>query len=271
MLLAECGTGGNEGKGGPPAWVPLPSSREHRPEPARLWRVSEFVTHRGAMSAAKLEALREALLSSRFVARSPLMGTFQSSRGFALIFTEAGRAKLEERFPFLRDYLALVMDPASSRGLLPWRERLLGPRKERRRPNAFYVNLLLLEPGRGVGRHIDATLQEPSGVPGATPEHVSVLYLNVPEGAKGGALVLSRGAQASGQVRPRPGMLVHFRGDLTHEVQPFTGGPEGAQRASLVCEQYAFEPEALARLPEFRIQSKAGFAAYLQEHRERGT
>jgi hypothetical protein len=233
--------------------------------------VSEFVTHRGAMSAAKLEALREALLSSRFVARSPLMGTFQSSRGFALIFTEAGRAKLEERFPFLRDYLALVMDPASSRGLLPWRERLLGPRKERRRPNAFYVNLLLLEPGRGVGRHIDATLQEPSGVPGATPEHVSVLYLNVPEGAKGGALVLSRGAQASGQVRPRPGMLVHFRGDLTHEVQPFTGGPEGAQRASLVCEQYAFEPEALARLPEFRIQSKAGFAAYLQEHHERGT
>lgn len=223
------------------------------------------------MSTTRLEALREALLASRFVARSPLMGTFQGSRGFALIFTEAGRAKLEERFPFLRDYLALVLEPASWRGLLPWKERLLGPGRERRRPNAYYVNLLLLEPGRGVGRHIDATLQEPSGVPGATPEHVSVLYLNVPEGARGGALVLSRGARPAGEVLPRPGMLVHFRGDLTHEVRPFSGGPEGALRASLVCEQYAFEPAALARLPGFRIQSKAGFAAYLEAHRERDT
>ncbi|WP_257450628.1 2OG-Fe(II) oxygenase [Archangium lipolyticum] len=233
--------------------------------------MSEYVTHRNAMPGAGLESLRKALLSSRFVARSPLMGTFQSSRGFAFIFTETGRAKLEERFPFIRDYLELVMDPASWRGLLPWRERLFGPRKERRRPNAFYLNLLLVEPGRGVGRHIDATLQEPSGVPGATPEHVSVLYLNVPEGAKGGALVLSRDSEPLGEVHPKPGLVVHFRGDLTHEVQPFTGGGEGALRASLVCEQYAFEPEALARLPEFRIQSKAGFAAYLEEHRERGT
>ncbi|MFL5356905.1 2OG-Fe(II) oxygenase [Archangium sp.] len=233
--------------------------------------MSEYVTHRSALTGPKLEALREALLSSRFVARSPLMGTFQSSRGFAFIFTDVGRAKLEERFPFLRDYLALAMDPASSRGLLPWRERLFGSKQERRRPNAFYLNLLLLEPGRSVGRHIDATLQEPSGVPGATPEHVSVLYLNVPEGAKGGALVFSRGQRPAGEVRPKPGKLVHFRGDLTHEVRPFTGGPENALRASLVCEQYAFEPEVLARLPELRIQSKAGFAAYLEEHRARGT
>ena len=210
-------------------------------------------------------------LSSRFVARSPLMGTFQGSRGFAVIFTEAGRATAEERFPFLRDYLAQVLEPRSWRGLLPWRERLWGPRPERRLPNAFYVNLLLLAEGRGVGRHIDATLQEPSGMPGATPEHVSVLYLDVPQGARGGALVLSRGQLPRGEVRPKPGMLVHFRGDLTHEVLPFTGGPEGALRASLVCEQYAFPPEALARLPSFRIQSKAGFAAYLDEHRARGS
>jgi hypothetical protein len=233
-------------------------------------RVSEYVTHRGVLPKGALESLRGTLLSSRFVARSPLTGTFQGSRGFALIFTEEGRATLEERFPFLRDYLAQVMEPRSWRGLLPWRERLLGPRPERRRPNAFYLNLLLLEAGRSVGRHIDATLQEPSGVPGATPEHVSVLYLSVPEGAEGGALVLSRGQLALGEVRPRPGMLVHFRGDLTHEVRPFTGGPEGALRASLVCEQYAFAPEALARLPAFRIQSKAGFSAYLEEHRTRG-
>ncbi len=231
--------------------------------------MSEYVTHRNALTGVRLESLRDALLSSRFVARSPLTGMFQGSRGFAFIFTEAGRDTLEGRFPFLREYLALVMDPASSRGLLPWRERLFGPRPERRKPNAFYLNLLLLEPGRGVGSHIDATLQEPSGVPGATPEHVSVLYINVPERVKGGALVFARDDKPVGKVRPRPGMLVHFRGDLTHEVQPFTGGGEGALRASLVCEQYAFEPKALTRLPEFRIQSKAGFAAYLEEHRQR--
>ncbi len=36
-------------------------------------------------------------------------------------------------------------------------------------------------------------------------------------------------------------------------------------------EQYAFGPEALARIPTFRIQSKAGFAAYLHAHRDRET
>jgi hypothetical protein len=232
--------------------------------------VSEYVTHREALPRERLEALREALLASRFIARSQLMGTFSNSRGFAFIFTEAGRATLEQRFPFLGDYLARVMDPAGVRGLLPWRERLLGPRPERRRPNAFYLNLLLLGAGQGVGRHIDATLQGPSGVPGAVPQHVSVLYLHVPRGMRGGALRLAHEDVPVGEVRPRQGLLVHFKGHLQHDVEPFTGGAEGELRASLVCEQYAFEPEALARLPAFRVQSKAGFAAYLDDHRERG-
>ncbi|MFP2927503.1 2OG-Fe(II) oxygenase [Pyxidicoccus sp. 3LG] len=197
------------------------------------------------------------------------MGTFRASRGFAFIFTHEGRATLEARFPFLSCYLARVLDPRSAHGLLPWRERLFGARSERPVPNAFYLNLLLLDAGTAVGRHIDATLQEPSGVPGATPRHVSVLYLQVPEGVKGGALHLLRDDAPVGRVRPRPGLLVHFRGDLQHEVEPFTGGDEGAQRASLVCEQYCFPPEALARIPAFRIQSKAGFAAYLDSQRER--
>lgn len=221
------------------------------------------------MTGPRIEALRKALLSSRFVATSPLTGSFQASRGFAFVFTEEGQTTLLDRFPFLSDYLSLVTDPATTRGLLPWRERLFGPREDRPRPNAFYINLLLLEAGKSVGRHIDATLQEPSGVKGAVPQHVSVLYLEVPPKAQGGALHLLRKDESVGKVRPRPGLLVQFRGDLQHEVQPFTGGPEGALRASLVCEQYAFEPEALARIPAFQIQSKAGFAAYLDAHRDR--
>ncbi|MGE6759866.1 2OG-Fe(II) oxygenase [Corallococcus interemptor] len=229
----------------------------------------EYVTHRDAMPRAELEALGDALLGSRFVARSPLMGTFRASRGFAFIFTCEGRATLEARFPFLSVYLRRILDDDTARGLLPWTQRWFGGRDTRPRPNAFYLNLLLLDAGTPVGRHIDATLQEPSGVPDATPEHVSVLYLRVPRGAKGGALRLLRDNQLQGEVRPRPGLLVHFRGNLQHEVQAFTGGPEGALRASLVCEQYAFADDVLARLPAFRIQSKAGFSAYLEAQRER--
>jgi hypothetical protein len=72
-----------------------------------------------------------------------------------------------------------------------------------------------------------------------------------------------------GQVRPRPGALVHFRGDLQHEVAPLScpaepaPGVEGALRVSLVLEQYAFSPAARARLPELEVQSKAGFQAFL--------
>jgi hypothetical protein len=230
--------------------------------------VSEYITHGQALPEARRDALWNALVASRFVARNPLIGMFQGSRGFSFIFTEAGRATLEERFPFLRDYLALVGEPERWRGLRPgWTPRSWW---KRRVPNAFYLNLLLLEPGQGVGRHIDVSLRVPSGDPEAAPEHVSVLYLSVPPGITGGALVLSRGERRVGEIHPSPGMLVHFRGDLTHEVQPFTGGPEGALRASLVCEQYAFEPDVLTRLPTFSIRSKAGFAAYLEEHRERG-
>lgn len=231
--------------------------------------MSAYITHRHPLPPGELEALRGALLGSRFVARSPLMGTFQGSRGFALIFTREGRPALEARFPFLAPYLARVLEPGSARGLLSWRERLFGGRHARPEPNAFYLNLLLLDAGMGVGRHIDATLQGPSGVPDATPRHVSVLYLQVPPGARGGALRLLEDNRPLGEVRPRPGLLVHFQGHLQHEVQPFIGARDDTQRASLVCEQYVFPPEALARLPPFRIQSKAGFAAYLDSQRER--
>jgi hypothetical protein len=230
----------------------------------------EYVILRDALPRAELEALGDALLGSRFVARSPLMGTFRASRGFSFIFTQEGRATLEERFPFLSAYLRCILDGDSASRLPPKPRRWFDLRaRASPRPNAWYVNLLLLGAGTPVGRHIDATLQEPSGVKGATPEHVSVLYLRVPPDIEGGALRLYREHESRGQVLPEAGMLLHFRGDLAHEVQPFQGGPEGALRASLVCEQYALSRRAVARIPAFRIQSKAGFSAYLEAQRER--
>ena len=67
---------------------------------------------------------------------------------------------------------------------------------------------------------------------------------------------------------PEANAVLHFRGDLAHEVCAFEAGP-GALRASLVIEQYHFGPDALERLPEFQLESRAGFGAYLKHHADR--
>jgi hypothetical protein len=96
---------------------------------------------------------------------------------------------------------------------------------------------------------------------------VSVLYLSVPPRRAGGELRLYREQTRVGVIAPQPGTLLHFRGALLHEVTPLEGSPEGALRASLVCEQYHLPQPALERLAPLQVQSKAGFAAYLTERR----
>ena len=93
-----------------------------------------------------------------------------------------------------------------------------------RLPNAWYLNVLLVGEGGNVGPHTDATLAGPAGVPGATPQVVSVLYLRVPD-CRGGELVLAREGRIKGVVQPSEGALLHFRGDL-----PSRGAPGGAGR-----------------------------------------
>ena len=105
-------------------------------------------------------------------------------------------------------------------------------------------------------------------MPAATPEVVSVLYLSVPK-QSGGELVLVRNGKIKGVVFPTEGGLLHFRGDLPHEVRPVEDSSQ-VQRASLVIEQYRFDDAALARLPRFRLDSRAGFAAYLEHHQQQG-
>jgi len=202
----------------------------------RPWKVI-----RDVFTAAEVAAIREPLLASPLVGRSTLGGSFRASRGFAITFHGAGRAKLEARFPYIAPFLAKAISAG------------------RRKPNAWYLNLLLVPAGAGVGRHVDGTLRGPSGDETAVPRVVSVLYLSAP----GGPLVLSRGVKELGRVQPREGMMVHFDGDLDHAVEPFAGD---GTRASLVLEQYRFGPEALERLPELKVDSRAGFKAYLDAH-----
>jgi hypothetical protein len=212
-----------------------------------------------ALPRADFESLRDALLASPLVGRSTLGGPFKSSRGFAVIFQAAGLPKVVERFPELGHYLPTILGEPGARALLPfWR------RRPPRVPNAWYLNVLLVAEGGSVGRHVDATLRGPAEAPDATPELVSVLYLHVPP-ANGGALKLYDGPRLLRAVQPVANSVVHFRGELAHEVCAFEGAP-AELRASLVVEQYHFGPEALARLPTFQLDSRAGFAAHLEAH-----
>ena len=223
----------------------------------------EFSYIRAALPPDQLAPIRDALLSSPFVAKTTLNGLFDHSRGFAISFKDAGRAALAQRFPSLANYFSRVLGEPAVRAVQSWWGRL------RRHPvvipNAWYLNLLLVGEGGKVGPHKDGTLANPAGVPGATPEVVSVLYLHVPRRA-GGELVLAREGRLKGVVVPSTGGLLHFKGDLLHEVRPVEGVTDGSPRASLVIEQYHFAEDALARLPDFQLDSRAGFGVFLEHH-----
>ncbi len=204
-------------------------------------------------------ALREALLTSPLVGRSTLAGPFQSSRGFGVTFRDEGRARVCERFSSLAPYFDLVLGAPAVRALTPWWRRA-----PTRIPNAWYLNVLLVSAGGTVARHVDATLRKPSGRDDAVPEAVSVLYLSVPA-ARGGELCLWKGIHRVAILKPKENALVHFNGALAHEVCAFEAEGD-AVRASLVIEQYHFAPEVLAALPDFKLESRAGFEAHLTHH-----
>lgn len=226
-----------------------------------------YVEDRRAFSVDEVDALARALLSSPLVGASTLVGGFHESRGFAFTFTRAGEPSLRARAPVLAPYLDRALDPDRRRGLVPfWRRRSTTLRE----CNAFYLNLLVVPRGGRVGRHVDATLRAPAGVDGLVPAAVSVAYLVVPTGVAGGRLLLDDDGKPRAAIRPRAGSLVVFDGALAHQVEPFTGGPPGAVRASLVCEQYVVPDDALARLPALKVHSKAGFGAYLEDAAGRG-
>lgn len=222
----------------------------------------EFCFTSGALPGGSFQALKESLLSSPLVGASTLSGPFEASRGFACTFKAPGRARVTDRFPALAPHLDRVLGEPAVRALTPWWKRTLS-----RVPNCWYLNVLLVSAGGTVGRHLDVTLRKPAGEADALPELVSVLYLGVPS-AKGGDLRIYDGATPVARIFPEENAVVHFRGDLAHEVCAFEG-TGGALRASLVIEQYHFAPATLGRLADFQLDSRAGFGAYLKHHADR--
>jgi hypothetical protein len=218
-----------------------------------------------AMNSETLYQLRDALLQHHLVGSSPLKGTFESTRGFAVTFTKKGIPDLLKRFPFLSPFLDTVDLDLGMGNLEPWYRRF----QAQPIPNAFYMNLLLVPTGAAVGRHIDATLRPQVKIEGLIPMKVSVLWLQVPDEMSGGALNLYRGERWVASIQPREGMLAHFRGELGHEVTEVSA-EEGLSplRASLVCEQYCIPEEAADTLPPLHIKTNAGFQAQLADASE---
>ncbi|MBE9137145.1 2OG-Fe(II) oxygenase [Nodosilinea sp. LEGE 07088] len=189
-----------------------------------------------AFSTAYLHNLRGGIQACRYFATNNLNRDFVATKGFSVVFTRSGRTEVERQFPFFKPYL--------DRALLP-------------DCNAFYLNPLLLNQGSRVDPHIDRSLRsycktiEP-------PDQVSVLYVQVPADLSSGELVLQQGRRRVAQIRPQPGLLLHFQGDLTHSINAMVSG---GSRLSLVCEQYALDAKELEDIPGFLIESRAIAAA----------
>ncbi|KFE66752.1 2OG-Fe(II) oxygenase [Hyalangium minutum] len=206
------------------------------------FRLQTFVHRKPeALPVETVEAIRAAILGSPLMGDTTLNDAFSGTYGFSFIFQREALSQVTARFPAFVPYFEAVLLPDC---------------------NAFLLNPLLIQNGRGVNAHLDQSL----GVYGSSyscPTAVSVLYVQVPEDLSGGQLRLFHRGKEVAAVSPRPRTLVTFRGDLVHEVAPVAAGAPvlSSARISLVLEQYRVRPAQLARMPFMAQQSRAGASA----------
>jgi hypothetical protein len=178
------------------------------------------------------------IMTSALLGENPLSGAnFGGTQGFRVKFRRDALDRLIKLMPWTQPYFDKILDEKVAR-------HFSASRLENSQPNAFYLNALVIPPGRGTGLHVD-TLQDLQ----TTPSLVSVLYLEtVPSG---GLLYLCDANWPVGLVNPRPGMIVHFRGDLKHGV---TNTPSSSVvRLSLVCEQYCLNEKKIGLCPKLEL------------------
>jgi hypothetical protein len=191
-----------------------------------------FSQRRGLFPPEYLQLVRQQVRKSRFFTVNNLNRDFVGTRGFSVVFRRSNVDRVREQFPWTGPYLDALL---------------------RSDCNAFYLNPLQLTQGSNVASHIDRSLHayildvDP-------PLCVTVLYVEVPAGMRGGDLVLRRGRKFLGRVTPEEGLVVEFDGDLDHGVERVdTPG----QRLSLVCEQYRLDEDELGQVPEYVVESRA--------------
>lgn len=198
-----------------------------------------------ALAPAQLQALREAILASPYLAETDLNEGFTGTSGFTLLFHREQISRALKLLPELGAFLEVAMKPKA---------------------NVFFLNPLVLHAGgNGVAAHADKTLISyvEQGEP-PFPFCVSVLYLSLPSEKKGGKIVFHR---AFGKLAKRPveNLLLEFPGWLLHEVTPLTSEPGSPARVSLVLEQYRLNDEMKAQVPSFRLETTRPFSEFLEE------
>jgi hypothetical protein len=257
---------------GSPAYVP--GTRL----PVPFERASLVVVDDDAVGDDVVATLRASIAASKLSGESQLHGGFAATRGFGVSCHADAVVDAVARAPLLGPFVDVALAPR----LL---SRLLRPNLVERAAtaifgsvNALYLNVLVVPPGAGVGRHVDATLGVATAAAGddlpLPPRAVVVVYVDVPEalvdGRHGGVLRLFAGDDVVAEIVPRPGRLVIFRGALGHEVTALSTTTTHGARVSCVAELYALPRRRLQRLPRLRVQSH-GFAAVLQRlRREQG-
>jgi hypothetical protein len=206
------------------------------------FRLHTFV-HRtpDALPVGANEAIRAAILGSSLLGENNLTDQFSGTYGFSITFRREGISALTARFPAFAPYLEAALLPVC---------------------NAFLLNPLLIQNGRGVEAHLDRSM-EFYGAGIGSPVAVSVLYVQVPERLAGGELRLYHRGQRVAALAPMQRSLVTFRGDLMHEVMAVeTGAPElSAARLSLVVEQYRVPEALLAKVPALEMRTRMGAQA----------
>ncbi len=206
------------------------------------FRLQTFV-HRTpeALPPETIESIRAAILGSPLLGETNLTEQFSGTYGFSISFRREALDQVKARFSAFAPFLEAALLPGC---------------------NAFLLNPLLIQNGRGVGAHIDRSLKFYGSDIGC-PIAVSVLYVQVPERLAGGELRLYHRGKRVAALAPMSRSLVTFRGDMTHEVVAVeAGAPElSAARISLVVEQYRV-PEALkAEVPHFEVRTREGALA----------
>ncbi|WNG36818.1 2OG-Fe(II) oxygenase [Archangium minus] len=188
-----------------------------------------------------IEAIRSAILGSSLLGETNLSSHFSGTYGFSVTFRREALSEVTERFPAFAPFLQAALLPDS---------------------NAFLLNPLLVQNGRGVDAHLDRSMTF-YGASVDGPIAVSVLYVQVPEQLAGGELRLYHRGKRVAALAPLPHSLVTFRGDLVHEVVAVeAGAPElSAARISLVVEQYRMPKAQLTKVPRFELRTRQGALA----------
>ncbi|WP_375770473.1 2OG-Fe(II) oxygenase [Archangium gephyra] len=194
-----------------------------------------------ALPAGDIEAIRSAILGSSLLGESNLTPQFSGTYGFSVTFRRNALSEVTGRFPAFAPFLDAALLPVC---------------------NAFLLNPLLIQNGRGVETHLDKSMMYYGDRMGC-PVAVSVLYIQVPEQLAGGELRLYHRGERVAALAPRANSLVTFRGDMAHEVVAVeAGAPElPAARISLVVEQYRLPEELLARVPRMELRTREGAVA----------